>query len=100
MIHSITGELNFQRYGKDDTEYINAVSRAELNKSLMNLSEKIRMVKIYFNERCSDINFKNAEVSFHNETTNVISKIKIRCCYCCRWRYFSNKNGDAENSEI
>ncbi len=39
MIHSKEGELTFQRYGKDDTEYINAVSRAELNKALMNLAE-------------------------------------------------------------
>ncbi len=31
MIHPPEGELNFQRYGKDDSEYINSVSRAELH---------------------------------------------------------------------
>src|SRR4030095_260898 len=67
MIHSINGELNFQRYGKDDSEYINAVSRAELNKSLMNLAEKNSNVKFLFNERCIGADFKNAEVTFHNE---------------------------------
>src|SRR4030095_3465820 len=55
MIHSINGELNFQRYGKDDSEYINAVSRAELNKSLMNLAEQNPGVKIYFNSRCTGV---------------------------------------------
>ena len=35
MIHPLEGELYFQRYGKDDTEYINAVSRGELNIALM-----------------------------------------------------------------
>ncbi|MEO8211233.1 MAG: NAD(P)/FAD-dependent oxidoreductase [bacterium] len=76
MIHSISGELTFQRYGKDDSEYINAVSRAELNKSLMNLAEKNQAVNIHFNERCSGVDFKNAEVSFHNDLTNEFSKVK------------------------
>ncbi|MEO8664987.1 MAG: FAD-dependent monooxygenase, partial [Ignavibacteria bacterium] len=52
MIHAVNGETNFQRYGKDDSEYINAVSRAELNKSLMDLASKNPKVKIHFNERC------------------------------------------------
>jgi len=76
MIHSVEGELNFQRYGKDDSEYINAVSRAELNKSLMNLAGKDPKVRFYFNERCNGVNFQNAEVSFHNEKTDELSRIK------------------------
>lgn len=76
MIHSLTGELNFQRYGKDDSEYINAVSRADLNKSLIDLAEKNSSVNIYFNQRCDGIDFKNAEVSFHNDITNESSKVR------------------------
>lgn len=76
MIHSVNSELTFQRYGKDDSEYINAVSRAELNKALMNLAEKNSKVKLHFNQRCDGIDFKNAEVNFHNDLTNGISKIK------------------------
>lgn len=76
MIHPVSCELNFQRYGKDDSEYINAVSRAELNKSLMNLAEKNPNVKFYFNERCSGVDFKNTEVNFHNEVTGEMTKIK------------------------
>lgn len=70
MIHPVNGELSFQRYGKDDTEYINAVSRAELNVLLMNLAERNSNVKFHFNERCSNIDFKKPEVSFHNELSN------------------------------
>src|SRR6202048_4769681 len=36
MMHSLAVELTFQRYGKDETEVINSISRAELNVSLMN----------------------------------------------------------------
>ncbi|MEO6695798.1 MAG: NAD(P)/FAD-dependent oxidoreductase [Ignavibacteria bacterium] len=76
MIHTADGELNFQRYGKDDSEFINAVSRAELNKSLMDLADNNDKVKFNFNEKCTGVNFKEAEVSFHNEKTNALSKVR------------------------
>ncbi|MBE2257149.1 MAG: FAD-dependent monooxygenase [Ignavibacteria bacterium] len=67
MIHSIEGETTFLRYGKDDTEYINSVSRAELNMKLMDMAEKFPNVKFYFNKRCTRINFDSGEVFYHNE---------------------------------
>ena len=76
MIHPVEGELSFQRYGKDDTEYINSVSRSELNILLMDLAEKYSNVKFYFNERCSGINFKEGEVNFHNDISGKENKIK------------------------
>jgi len=76
MIHSITGDLSFQRYGKDDSEYINAVSRAELNRSLMDLAEKNSSVKIHFNQRCSGIDFKNTEISFQDDISGESDKVK------------------------
>jgi len=75
MIHPVEGELTFQRYGKDDTEYINAVSRSELNKALMNFAEKEDKVKFYFNERCRGLNFHEGEVLFQNEKTGVITNV-------------------------
>ncbi|MBK8981521.1 MAG: FAD-dependent monooxygenase [Ignavibacteria bacterium] len=69
MIHSLNGELTFQRYGKDDSEYINAVSRGELNKKLLDLADKYSNVKLYFNERCSGADFNNTSLSFQNELT-------------------------------
>ena len=47
MMHSVAGELTFQPYGKDDSEVINSVSRAELNIALMNAAEE-RGVTIHF----------------------------------------------------
>jgi kynurenine 3-monooxygenase len=75
MIHPVKGELAFQRYGKDDTEYINAVSRAELNKSLMNLAEKEKNVKFFFNEACKGVNFEKGEIILHNEKSGENTKI-------------------------
>jgi len=67
MIHSLKGKTMFQRYGKDDTEYINAVSRAELNKKLMDLAEQNDKVKIHFDNRCLGMDFNNGTSLFHNE---------------------------------
>jgi kynurenine 3-monooxygenase len=67
MIHSLDGSTMFQRYGKDDTEYINAVSRAELNKKLMDLAEGFEQVKFHFDNKCLGMDFNSGSGLFHNE---------------------------------
>jgi len=69
MMHSVKGELAFQPYGKDETEVIYAVSRAELNKALMTEAEKQPGVTIYFNERCTGMDFKTGDVRLRSEIT-------------------------------
>lgn len=67
MVHPLKGDINLQPYGKDDTEYINSISRAELNKLMMNMTEPDPNVQYYFNQRCTGVNFETNEVFFHNE---------------------------------
>ncbi len=55
MIHGQDGSTKFQPYGKFDHEYINSVSRSELNKMLMDAAESTGRVKINFNEPCAGI---------------------------------------------
>lgn len=57
MIHSLTGETAFQRYGKNDFECINSISRGELNKVLMTAAE-LKGVQIFF-----DRNSEGAELA-------------------------------------
>lgn len=66
-LHAPDGSLSFQRYGKDDTEYINAVSRAELNKSLLDLAENLAGANINFDCRCTGADFTSGKVMFINE---------------------------------
>ena len=40
MIHSLDGKTQLQPYGKDMSEYINSVSRGDLNKKLMDLAKE------------------------------------------------------------
>ena len=53
MIHQHDGSVVFQPYGKDDSEFINSVSRAELNKSLMTHAEATGRVSIAFGQKVS-----------------------------------------------
>jgi kynurenine 3-monooxygenase len=60
MIHSAEGQLNFQPYGKNDSEYINSISRGALNKMLMTHAEKSGTVDIQFNQKCLGMDMAKA----------------------------------------
>jgi len=51
MVHGPSGEARFLRYGRDDSEFINSMSRGELNKLLMTQAEKTGRVRIEFEQR-------------------------------------------------
>lgn len=76
MVHLTDGTTNFQRYGKDDTEYINSVSRAELNKKLMDLADQYDNINFNFNCRCVGAHFEQDEIRIVNdrEETHFIVK--------------------------
>jgi kynurenine 3-monooxygenase len=74
MMHSIAGELTFMQYGKDETEFINSVSRAELNIALMNAAEKAGGT-IHFNERCTGFDLRTGAVHLRNEDTGAESVV-------------------------
>lgn len=82
MMHSLTSELTFQPYGKDEAEVINSISRADLNIALMNSAEA-EGVKIHFQQRCTGIDLKTATVRLRDETTGkertVASSVVIGC---------------------
>lgn len=66
MMHSVTSELTFQPYGKDEAEVIHSISRAELNIALMNAAEA-QGVKICFQQRCTGIALKSGELQLRGE---------------------------------
>lgn len=67
QMHNLDGTSVYQPYGKQG-QYINSVSRGELNRKLMDLAEA-NNVKIHFNERCDHINWSTNEISFTNTST-------------------------------
>lgn len=77
FIHHQDGTTAFQPYGKEG-QFINSVSRSELNKKLMDLAERNK-VDIHFNEKCSTVDWKENEIQFENtesgNTTDVAADL-------------------------
>ena len=70
LIHPVKGELSFQPYGKNENEYINSISRKELNCLLMNEAEKFKNIRLFFDQRCTGMNIHSGEAYFTDEHTN------------------------------
>lgn len=68
LMHSEQGETNFMPYGKEG-QYINSVSRGELNMRLLTMAEETGNINVQFNMRCTDVKLKEGTLSFKNEET-------------------------------
>lgn len=68
FMHNADGSHSYQAYGKEG-QYINSVSRGELNKKLMDLAEK-HGVRIFFNHRCDHINWTEYSIQFTDTENN------------------------------
>ena len=61
-IHNADGTTAFQPYGKQG-QFINSVSRGELNKKLIDLAE-IHGAEIFFNHKCERIDWDKGTITF------------------------------------
>lgn len=75
MIHSPTGKLTFLRYGLDDNQTINSVSRAGLNMTLLNAATRYDNVRLHFDRKCTDLDLEAGTVEFTNTKTNERSTV-------------------------
>ena len=75
-IHNVDGNTSFQPYGKEG-QYINSVSRGELNKKLMDLAEH-QGAEFFFNHKCEFIDWQTNTITFElpdpdRQTSNPIA---------------------------
>ena len=66
MMHGVTGELNYQAYGRDD-QAIYSVSRGELNIKLLQLADQYPNIHMYFNQKCVKMNLDENIATFENQ---------------------------------
>lgn len=78
-IHNADGSSAYQPYGNEG-QYINSVSRGELNKKLMDVAEK-NGAEIFFNEKCEGINWKENTVAFENTLSSQLSTVNYQLCF-------------------
>src|SRR5262249_10582525 len=69
MIHPLSGALNLQRYGKDDSEVIYAISRAHLNLSLLSAAGAHPEVALQFGTRLTGMDFLTSEIILRDEAS-------------------------------
>jgi len=72
MLHDKEGNTFLSNYSGRDHEYINSISRGELNALLLTEAEKHDNVKIHFNKRCQSVDFENTTATFQDYTTKDI----------------------------
>ena len=68
MMHAQSGDLSFQPYGKDETEFISSLSRADLNIALLDAAQA-RGVRIHFDSRMVGADLPTGRLRFRNERT-------------------------------
>lgn len=58
MIHDKSGNTFMSNYSGREHEYINSISRGDLNALLLNEAEEHKNVNIYFNKKCKSVDFE------------------------------------------
>jgi kynurenine 3-monooxygenase len=69
MVHAIDGALTFQPYGHEAHHVIHSVSRAGLNRLLVETAEAMPNVEVHFGRRCLDVDLERASATFSNIET-------------------------------
>lgn len=69
MLHDTEGNTIFAAYSGREHEYINSISRGQLNALLLNEAEKHKNVSIYFNKECKSVDFENTTALFQDYDT-------------------------------
>jgi kynurenine 3-monooxygenase len=79
FMHNADGSTAYQPYGNEG-QFINSVSRGDLNKKLMDLAEQTG-VEIIFNQRCDNADWEKNEVTFVNTTNFHLSTFKFQLLF-------------------
>jgi kynurenine 3-monooxygenase len=70
LMHDNQGNTFSSNYSGRENEFINSISRGDLNALLLNEAEKHENVTIHFNKRCKKVDIENNKVFFIDATTN------------------------------
>ncbi|TYA53225.1 FAD-dependent oxidoreductase [Formosa maritima] len=70
MLHDIEGNTVLAPYSGRENEYINSISRGQLNALLLDEAEKHENVKIYFNRKCKSVDFEKTTALFKDYNSN------------------------------
>jgi kynurenine 3-monooxygenase len=75
MVHAVDGGLTFQPYGHEAHHVIHSVSRAGLNRLLVETAEAMPNVEVHFGRRCVDVDLENATAVFADIDTGASTTV-------------------------
>lgn len=80
MMHAVDGTLTFQRYGTDDSQFINSLSRGGINARLLTRAEASAQqgggtVRVHFEHRLLDYDFHTQQATFVDESRGSIVEV-------------------------
>ena len=76
MVHDKAGNTVFAPYGRDNSEYINSISRGDLNKILMTAAEQYENVNIYFRHEVLNVDFDNKSMVLKDVESGAVYTVK------------------------
>ena len=76
LMHDKDGNTFSSNYSGRENEYINSISRGDLNSILLDEAEKHENVNIHFNKKCENIDIENNIASFEDNKTKENFSIK------------------------
>ena len=69
LMHDTEGNTFSSNYSGRENEYINSISRGDLNAILLDEAEKHENVQLHFNKKCEHVDIENAIAHFKDYTT-------------------------------
>lgn len=76
VIHSPSGHLSFQSYGKDDAQCLYSVSRGGLNIALLQAASRHDHVRMHFNQKCTGVDLESGAVTFAHSRTGETTTVE------------------------
>ncbi len=76
MIHGPRGTLSYQPYGTREDQAIHSVSRADLNRILIEAARAIPGVRVVFGKRCTGVDLETATATFEDLETSERSEAR------------------------
>jgi len=66
-IHEANGEIHYQPFGRHEDEYINAISRTELNSLLLNKAQESKQIRMHFDMQLLSLDIHNKKLCFERK---------------------------------
>lgn len=82
MVHFASGQVQLQRYGRDDSEVIWSVNRGRLNLTLLDAAERAGAT-LHFGQRLAGADFANDRITLQDEATGVQREVQVETVIGC-----------------